>query len=300
MSQPSAVDSGHDDASKRLNEVIRMSSIGGSGMRVIDLEQPRTPAMPIHPSHRPGYYYALHRRHDDGYRPEENGPRSSASGLIVCMEHSGTHIDALCHQADAQVLYGGVAVCGVQTGAGFTRLGVEEIPPIVAPGVLLDAPAGLGVDELEPGRPLAAADLQAFCARQGVSIDPGDVVLVRTGNARSWSDTERYLAGPGMDGSAARWLAERRVLAVGADNMAWDVIGLVDPELGLLPGHLHLIARRGIYIIENLLLEELAAAGVSRFTFVCTPLKFVGATGSPVRPIALVSADDGARVSEKE
>jgi kynurenine formamidase len=71
--------------------------------------------------------------------------------------------------------------------------------------------------------------------------------------------------------------------------MAWDVIGLRDPGLGcIMPGHLILLARRGIYIIENLVLEELAASGHHRFDFVCTPLKFVGATGSPVRPLAVI------------
>jgi kynurenine formamidase len=154
---------------------------------------------------------------------------------------------------------------------------------------LLDVPAILGVHELELGRAITAAELQACCDRQGVAIAPGDVVLVRTGNGRYWSDPERYLAGPGMDAGAARWLAEQRVLAVGADNMAWDVIGLADPEFGELPGHLILLARGGIYIIENLRLEELAAATSYRFSFICTPLKFVGATGSPVRPIALVA-----------
>ncbi len=73
--------------------------------------------------------------------------------------------------------------------------------------------------------------------------------------------------------------------------MAWDAPGFVDPELGCaLAGHLILLARRGVYIIENLALEELAAAGHHRFEFVCLPLKLVGATGSPVRPVALVSA----------
>jgi len=73
--------------------------------------------------------------------------------------------------------------------------------------------------------------------------------------------------------------------------MAWDVIGARDPELGCtLPGHLLLLAQRGIYIIENMRLGELAAAQVDRFVFVCTPLKLVGATGSPVRPLALVGA----------
>ncbi|MGB3682627.1 MAG: hypothetical protein WA990_09090, partial [Rubrobacteraceae bacterium] len=83
--------------------------------------------------------------------------------------------------------------------------------------------------------------------------------------------------------------ADKRVLAVGADNMAWDVIGDVDPDLGCtLPGHLILLARHGIYIIENLMLDDLAAAGHHSFQFVCTPLKLVGATGSPVRPLAIV------------
>ena len=259
-------------------------------VRVFDLEQPRTTDMPVHVAHRPGYFYALHARHEDGYRPDESGPRSGASGLIVCKEHSGTHIDALSHQADDLVLYGGVPVAGTQTPSGFTRHGVEEIPPIVAPGVLLDVPASLGVDELEPGRAVTASELQACSAQQGITIEPGDVVLVRTGNGRYWSNPERYLAGPGMDSSVSRWLAELGVLAVGADNMAWDVIGLVDPELGTLPGHLLLLARSGIYIIENLQLEGLAAAAAHRFSFVCTPLKFVGATGSPVRPIALVAS----------
>ncbi len=261
----------------------------GRNVRVFDLEQPRTVDMPVHESHRPGYLYALHRRHEDGYQPDEGSPRSGASGLIVCKEHSGTHIDALSHQADALTPYGGVPVAGVQTPSGFTRHGVEEIPPIVAPGVLLDVLANLGVDELEPGRAVNAAELQACCAEQRIAIEPGDVVLVRTGNGRYWNAPERYLAGPGMDSSASRWLAEQGVLAVGADNMAWDVIGLVDPQLGALPGHLLLLARHGIYIIENVQLEELAAARDYRFSFICTPLKLVGATGSPVRPIALVA-----------
>jgi len=256
--------------------------------RVFDLEQPRIEGMPIHPSHRPGYLYALHRRHNDTYG--QDGPRSSASGMIVCMEHSGTHIDALCHQAGDLTLFGDVPVdAATQTSKGFTQRGVEEIPPIVAPGVLLDMAGHLGADALEPGYAVTAAELQDCSARQRVTVEAGDVVLVRTGNERHWGDTERYLAGPGMGADASRWVADRGVLAVGADNMAWDVIGPRDPELGCtLPGHLLLLARHGIYIIENLRLAELAAARRYRFLFICTPLKFVGATGSPVRPIAVV------------
>ncbi|MDI3342023.1 MAG: cyclase family protein [Sphaerobacter sp.] len=265
---------------------------GASGpLRVFDLEQPRTADMPIMPSHRPGYSYFLYRRHADTY-PLEAGPRSSASGIIVCMEHSGTHIDALCHQADDLTLCGGVPVQEVEGPNGFTRLAIEEVPPLVGRGVLLDVPRALGREELAPGYAITVADLERCCAAQGVEVRAGDVVLVRTGNARHWGDPERYLTGPGVAGAASAWLAARGVRAVGADNMAWDVIGPVDPEFGCtLPGHLLLLARHGIYIIENLQLEELAAAAPAEFAFVCTPLKFVGATGSPVRPLALVPVD---------
>ena len=59
--------------------------------RVYDLEQPRFAGMPIHPVHRPGYFYALHRRHRDTHDPAAHGPRSSASGVLTLMEHTGTH-----------------------------------------------------------------------------------------------------------------------------------------------------------------------------------------------------------------
>ncbi len=262
------------------------------GTLVFDLEQPRTAGMPIHPAHRQaGYSYLLHRRHEDEYRPEESGPRTGAAGILVCGEHTGTHIDALSHQADALTLCGGVPVESVQTSRGFTEHGAEKIPPIVAPGVLLDVAALKGVEALEPGQAVAGADLAACCERQGVGVEPGSVALVRTGNGRFWVNEERYLAGPGMDAGASRWLADRGVIAVGADNMAWDVPGLRDPELGcLLPGHLILLARRGVYIVENLALDGLAADEHHEFEFVCLPLKLVGATGSPVRPVALVPA----------
>lgn len=257
--------------------------------RLFDLEQPRFQGMPVISVHQPGYAYFLHRRHGDDYDPDLAGPRSSASGVIVCMEHSGTHIDAICHQADGQMLYGGIPAGEVSSAKGFSKLAIEEVPPILSPAVLLDIAATKGVLALDAGQLVSAADLEAACLRAAVDVRPGDVVLIRTGNARYWNEPDRYLAGPGMDSDASAWLASRKVLAVGADNMAWDVIGLRDPKLGCqLPGHLILLARHGIYIIENLQLDDLAAAGCTRFTFVCTPLKFVGATGSPVRPLAIV------------
>jgi len=255
--------------------------------RVFDLEQPRTEDMPIHPSHKPGYSYALHRRHADS--AGEDGPRTGASGIIFCKEHSGTHIDALCHQAENMTLCGGIKVePAVVNSKGFRVHSVDQIAPIVAPGVLLDLASQLGVESVSEGVAISADDLKACARRQGTQIAPGSVVVVYTGNERHWHDEARYLAGPGMHGDASRWLAAQHPLAVGADNMAWDIIGLKDEALGCtLPGHIIFLVRSGVYIIENLKLGELAAARQYAFTFVCAPLKFVGATGSPVRPLAL-------------
>jgi len=246
-----------------------------AGARVYDLEQPRHAGAPVWPAHEPGVLLKLHRRHEAGL----GEARTSASALLVMAEHSGTHIDALCHQAENLELHGGIAVdARVQTPEGFTRLGADTIAPLLARGVLLDvADAGhaVGSEELER-------------AAAGVDISPGDVILVRTGAGALWGDPEAFLAAGGIDAGGARWCAERRPLAVGADNMAWDVPGEDDPELGSLPGHLILLVRAGIYILEALYLEELARDGVREFAFACLPLKLRGGTGSPVRPIALV------------
>jgi kynurenine formamidase len=255
--------------------------------RVFDLELPRHPKMPIAPNHKPGYNYFLYRRHEDTYDPND-GPRSGASGIVTMMEHTGTHIDARAHQADALTLCGGLSVGTLETPLGFKRGGVEEIPPIVARGVLFDLAARRGVAEIPQGEAIHASELQAYADAMQLAVRKGDVLLVRLGNARNWGDEAKYLASAGMARDAALWAAEREVLAVGADNMAWDVIGLRDPEVGHLPCHLELLARRGVYIIENLNLDELSQARADEFLFVCLPLKFQGATGSPVRPIAII------------
>ena len=250
--------------------------------RVYDLEQPRYAGAPTFPAHEPGLLLHLHRRHEAGLGER----RTSASALLVMAEHSGTHVDALCHQAEDLRLFGGVEVdATVQTPYGFTEMGVDTIAPVIARGVLLDVPAALGRD-LEPGHAVSAGELEA--AAEGVELREGDVVLVRTGSGAHWDDRPRYEAGPGVAPDGSRWLAERRPVAVGADNLAWDVPGIDDPELGTLPGHTVLIVRAGILIIESLNLEGLAADGVREFAFVCLPLKLRGGTGSPIRPIALV------------
>jgi kynurenine formamidase len=209
--------------------------------------------------------------------------------MIFTAEHSGTHIDAFCHQAWDMTLCGGVAVTpAVQTPAGFTQLGIDTVPPLIARGVLLDLAARRG-DPLARRMLVSVADLEDAREAQHTEIRPGDVVLVRTGNDTAWTEPDRYLDGPGMSGEVSEWLAERNVIAVGADNVAWDLPGHIDERLKTsLPGHVILLVRRGIYIIENLNLAELSSTRSLEFIFVCIPLKVYGGTASPVRPLALV------------
>jgi len=250
--------------------------------RIFDLEQLRYQGAPTHPAHAPGFNYFLHRHHARG-APEA---RTGASGIVVMPEHSGTHIDALAHQAENLTMHGGVHVDdGVQTSAGFKKLGIETMAPLVGRGVLLDV---AGERRLDAEYAITPADLERAGQQAQVEVRQGDVVLVRTGFGSLWAKPDEYMRAAGVGAAGSRWLVERKVRAVGADNMAFDVMGPADPELKVtLPGHILLLVRAGIPILENLNLEELAAARIYEFLFVCLPLKMRGATGSPVRPIAI-------------
>lgn len=258
--------------------------------RLYDLEQPRFVGMPIHPSHRPGYFYSLHRRHRDTFQPAQHGPRSSASGTLTMMEHSGTHVDALCHQANELRLFGGLLADSQETPAGFKNLGVETVPALLVRGVLLDVCGFKGQTVLPAKYGITADDLTSCASAQGVELPRGGVLLVRTGYGALWYGEEQvYLDAAGVSKSGTLWAAERGVIAVGADNMAWDVPDERDPETGAtLFAHVHLLTEKGIYILENLNLEELARDRRWEFAFIAAPLKFRGATGSPLRPLALV------------
>jgi kynurenine formamidase len=257
--------------------------------RIYDLEQPRLASMPVHPSHKPGYQYLLHRRHADNYRPETHGPRSSASGTIFMKEHTGTHIDAWCHQAEHLHLCGGKKVdSSMESNLGFSYGAVENIPLIVRQGWLFDVPGYRGVSDLGEEELIYRAELERMEKELDLHPGEGDVILIRVGTDLHWNHEDRYIQSAGMARDAALWAAERKAFAVGADNMSWEPNNAFDPELGTLPCHLELLARRGIYIIENLKLDELARDKIKKFLFICLPLKLMGATGSPVRPVAMI------------
>jgi kynurenine formamidase len=160
---------------------------------------------------------------------------------------------------------------------------------MITRGVLLDVAGIDGGAHLHPGRAIAQDELARAGDAAGVAIEPGDIVLIRTGWGRYFgSDNTKYLAGePGIDLPAAQWLTRQGVVAIGCDNMAVEVLPNPDRTLSM-PVHQHALAEAGVHLIENLALEELARDGLRCFCFILLATKFRGATGAPVRPVALV------------
>lgn len=257
-------------------------------LRAYDLGRPMFTGMPQSPNH-PQFRMTLARRHGDHVRPDG---ASAANELIVTGGHVGTHIDALAHVSQDGLLHGGIDAAVTQTGGRFSEMGIDALAPIVARAILIDVPGALGRETCEPGYQISVDDLSGALDRQGCEIAEGDVVLIRTGWGLLWDDPVAYVGHtsgvPGIGESAARWLAGHRVQAVGGDSIAFEHLA---PEAGhsLLPVHRIMLVEEGIHIIETLALEELARDGVQESMFVLSPLNIVGATGSPVRPLALVS-----------
>ncbi|HEY6495930.1 MAG TPA: cyclase family protein [Trebonia sp.] len=259
--------------------------------RTVELGHPLFTGMPTTPNH-PGFRMTLIRRHGDVVRPDGI---SASNDIIVTGGHVGTHVDAVAHISHDGELHGGLDARSGQLGGRHTALGAEHIPPMITRGVLLDVAATLNVDSVPPGRPVTADDLAAAAERAGAGPRPGDVALVRTGWARRFSDADAYLGHrtgvPGVAEDGARWLADRGVIAVGADTPAFEPL---PPEDGTAPGplpvHRLLLFERGIHIIEHLTLEDAAAQGLTEFLFVLAGLRVVGGTAAPARPVAVVAA----------
>lgn len=256
--------------------------------QVYDLAHPLEATIPVSPNH-PGFKMALMRRHGDYVRADGG---SAANEMIMIGGHTGTHIDALCHVSHQGQLYGGHDAHAAQQGGRFKVHGVESIPLILRRGVMLDIAALLGVDVLPPGTPITDSHLQAAAERQEVEIKQGDALLIRSGWSQHWCEPEKFIGhsegAPGPDESAAAWMIEKGISVTGAETIAYECI---HPKIGhaLLPVHRMLLVEEGIHIIEALNLEPLAAANTYEFLFVVTPLKVVGATGVPIRPIAVVT-----------
>ncbi len=253
------------------------------GLKVYDLGQPYFNGMPVHPEDPP-YSMVIYRYHEYTRKIfEKIAPGFSDSmELVITSMHSGTHIDSKCHMAREGMLYNGVRAAEIVRHSGYTRYGTEEIPIYFTRAILLDVPAYKGLDILPDRYGITAEDLEGCMRWEGVEINKGDAVLVRTGYSRYFTtDKEKYLHDfAGITEESASWLIQRGVSLLGIDNLAMAV-----PKPFKV--HLMFLVDAGVHVMKSLNLEELARDRQFRSIIVVTPLKIVGGTGSLVRPIAL-------------
>ena len=200
----------------------------------------------------------------------------------------GTQFDGLGHIGIGDHFYNGLDQHDFATAEGLTELGVENVGPIFTRGVLIDVAGYKGVEVLGDSYEITRADLEGALEKQGVQITPGDVVLIHTGWGKYWMvDNDRYSkTEPGIGMEAGKYLVEQKIVMACCDNWGIEVVPNPDESLAF-PVHQLFIVKHGIYNLENIITEELAADKVYEFAFSFAPLRLKGASGSPGNPMAI-------------
>jgi kynurenine formamidase len=267
--------------------------------RQYSLAAPRFNGMPLFPGHPAFQVVSFRTPHglavgkENLWAPAANDAQLGCmTELLTATSHSGAHIDALAHMTVGEDAhwYGG-ANAGEHLGDFGPTVGdAAALPPLFTRGVLLDVAGHRGVECLPAGSVVDADEVAAIA--RDVEIREHDVVLFRTGYMSLWPDAARMAEhrSPGPDLSAADGLLERGVVAVGSDTETFEVQPAPDPgtPANPQPVHTRLLIESGVYIMESLALERLAADRVYEFLFVALPLKIAGATGSMLDPLAVV------------
>jgi len=203
-----------------------------------------------------------------------------------------THIDALCHVAWDGELYNGRPFADSLSVAGATWCPIDPLfDGITSRGVLLDVAAGRREGYVTVGQPVTPRELDETARRQGVRVEPGDVVVVRSGDEvfrREHSDwVPRVSPHPGLHLSCLEWFREKDIAAISWDMMDERPIGYAGFGMGV---HLA-IPFLGLALVDNTNPERLAAAcqemGRYEFLFTASPLRLVGSTGAPAHPLAI-------------
>ncbi len=208
--------------------------------------------------------------------------------LLLTWLGIGTQLDGLGHVGIGHRYYNGTPVSEFLRPDGLLEFGMHTLPPIVTRGVLLDVAALSGVERLAAGTAINREEIDSAARRQGVEIRHGDVVILNTGwQALAESDPEGFLSGePGLGMAGAEYLAGLGVVAVGADGWALEVLPSED-ETEVFPVHQLLLAKNGVYILENIRTDELVADEAWEFLFVLGLPRFEGAVQMVINPVAI-------------
>ena len=162
----------------------------------------------------------------------------------------GTQFDGLghvgAHVAGDDIFYNGFKLGEFGDPYGLQKLGVENVGVFFTRGILIDLAALKGVDRLPAGYAIPPSELQAALNAQSLEIQPGDVVLIRTGHGKLWmNDNEAYAEGePGLGMASAKFLTDRKVALIGADTWAIEAVPHEDPGTSF-PVHQWDLTRNG-------------------------------------------------------
>ena len=222
-----------------------------------------------------------------------NGPTMGANkatgndDLLYTWMGIGSQLDGLGHMGIDHVYYNGLRPKDFVDATGLKQLSIDKLPPIVGRGVLLDMTRYFKLNPLPAGTVFNEDEIKAQAQAQGVTIGSGDVVLFHTGWLSLADDAERFMAGqPGIGVGGARYLASLDVVAIGADTWGLEAVPGEDPEL-VFPVHPELLAKNGIYILENMNVGELAEDEGWEFLFVLGQPRFEGAVQAVINPVAI-------------
>ena len=295
-------DDGNDNKGGELVKQIRKA-------RVIDLSHTWEIDSPI-ASVNPPYSFSLSATHANSRGSFGDGGQLSFTSEVQHFsgQHGAPSIDAIGHIGRDGKLFGGVDAAaatsdndGIGAAGTGAHLAIDAFPPalMVNRGILLDVAHMINGDmsPLPAKFEITALHLQQAARRQGVTVRPGDTVFIRTGWGPYFKASPALYAGassPGPSVDGANQLIKWGARVVGNDTLTFEQRPpiVTSPKFQVFPVHMRLIADSGIYIIENLNLEALAAARAYEFVAVVPPLKVKGGTGSALRAFALVGKDD--------
>jgi len=200
----------------------------------------------------------------------------------------GSQIDGLGHAGINHVYYNGNKASDFIKVTGLTLFSTDALPPIVTRGVLIDMTRHLGKKVLEPGTVFNRDEIVAAAKAQEVTITKGDVVLFHTGWINiSDQDPGAFMQGePGIGIDGARYLADLGVVAIGSDTWGLEAVPAEDKGM-FFPVHQELLAKNGIYILENMDTRGLANDGAWEFLFVLGQPRFAGTVQVVINPVAI-------------
>lgn len=265
---------------ERVAAALKLAKTG----RVYPLAQPFRADMPIW-GHR-SFQLTIPQADEP---PSKNALTAHLDFVAGELGQVGTQLDGLGHVGIGDLYYNGNDRRQFAQRTGLKRLGIEHAGAFVTRGVLVDVAAYKGVQRLPAGYAVSAADLQGALQRQGQTLREGDTLLMRTGWAQLWTaDPATYLGNaPGWSAEACEWIVQQKPAVTGCDTYGCDVVPNPADAQVLWPCHQIMGTKAGIYNVENLDLERLAGDRAHEFLFIMTPLPLVGASGSPVAPIAI-------------